>query len=174
MKKLVVSLFTVLFCSVSSSAFAEDKSTIVVENSAVPKVTISVAEGYTILFKDGVTPGSATTRFGLGLSWRLPKNFLISATVGVSISNTEAKPAPRVIVGLGYVIDDRWSFGGGLLYQVNPGYGKMNLTNLFSLSVGPTVKLGGGFSFSFQLGPAKCIEGGSWSLFFQPGFSYTF
>jgi len=61
-----------------------------------------------------------------------------------------------------------------LLYQVNPGYGANNTTNLLGLSVGPSVKLGGGFSFSLHIGTAKCVENGPWSLLFQPGFSYTF
>lgn len=174
-KLITLVLSVVLFCSLLSfSAFAEETAHAKEHLSATPKVTISVAEGYTVLFKDGVTPGSITTRLGVGLGWNLPEKFAISVTVGIAVSNTDFKPAPRVILGVGYNIDDRWSFGGGLLYQVNPGYSNTDTTNLLGLSVGPSVKLGEGFSFSFHIGTAKCVENGPWSLLFQPGFSYTF
>lgn len=177
MRKFITALFVLsMFATTASSASAEEAAVPAKEQlSATPKITVSVAEGYTVLFKDdGVTPGSASTRFGVSAGWKLPKNFTISVTAGLAVSNTDFKPAPRIIVGVGYVIDDRWSFGGGLLYQVNPGYSNTKTTNLLGVSVGPSVKLGGGFSFSFHVGTAKCVEGGSWALLFQPGFAYTF
>lgn len=167
----VLSLFTTL----TSSAFAEEVAPTKELLSATPKVTISVAEGYTVLFKDGgVAPGSATTRIGVGLGWRLPKNFTVSMTVGIAVSNADFKPAPRIIVSAGYIIDDRWSFSAGLLYQVNPGYGDTSTTNLLGVSVGPTIKLGGGVALGIQIGVAQCIEGGPISMVLQPGISYTF
>ena len=175
-KILVAVLFSVLFFSLSSSVVQAEEMTVPADiNSAIPKVTISVAEGYVLLLKNGVTPGGASTRFGLRLSWSIAPKWFISGTIGISVPNDTAKVSPRVILGLGYAINKKWSVNIGILYQVNPGYGDSSLTNTLGVSAGFGVKLGAGFGFGLHVGAARSVESGSyWGLLIQPGVSYTF
>lgn len=166
-EKLVAAVFAVLLLF-ATAAFAEENS------PAIPKVTVSTAEGYLVLFKDGITPGSASTRFGLGLSWVVAPKTSVSVTFGINTSNTEFKPLPRVILGVGYALTDRVSAVVGLLYQFCYGYGGKPHNHLFGGSLGVRLKVGNGFSLGFDAGPAKTIEAGSWSFLFQPSVSYTF
>ncbi|MCX6778751.1 MAG: hypothetical protein NTU97_00780 [Candidatus Magasanikbacteria bacterium] len=141
---------------------------------AMPKVTLTVAEGYTLLFKDGVTPGTASTRFMVGLGWKLDKGFGVSVGGGVSIPNTEVKPSPRVSVGVSYSLTDTLALVVSGLYQYNPSYTGKPDSHLLAVGTGLTYKINQHFSIGLDVSPAKVLEGGLWSLLFQPRVSYTF
>ncbi|MBU1612983.1 hypothetical protein KKC87_00950, partial [Patescibacteria group bacterium] len=92
-----------------------------------------------------------------------------------AIPNTELKPWPRVILGIGHKLTDSLGIGGGVLYQLNYGYGGAKTTHLVGAGLGPSLKLGKRVSVGLQMGPAKTLgKKGLWSFLIQPGLSYTF
>jgi hypothetical protein len=149
------------------------------QTRAAPSVTLKVAEGYLVLFEEDGTPhpGPVSTRFGISLGWKVHPSWIVNAEVGVAISNTVFEPAPRVILGVTYLIDERWSFGGGLLYQPNPPYGGRSITHLIGPGLGPAYCLDGKFLFGLSFGASKLLKGSPteyWSILVQPWVGVKF
>jgi len=145
---------------------------------ASPSVTLKVAEGYLILVESDGTPhpGPASTRFGVALGWKIHPSWIVSGEVGVAISNVVFEPAPRVILGVTYLINERWSFGGVFLYQPNPPYSGRATTHLVGPAIGPAYCLGR-VLFGLSFGVSKLLEGGAdehWSLLLQPWVGVKF
>ena len=174
MKKSIMAAAVLVTCLFSSALAQAEEAKTTLSFTATPKITLTVAEGYTMVFKNGVTPGTASTRFMLGLSWKLDKGFGVSVGGGVSIPNTDVKPSPRVSLGVSYSLTDTLALVVSGLYQYNPSYAGKPDSHLLSVGAGLTYKISQHFSLGLDVCPAKILEGGLWSLLYQARTGYTF
>ncbi|MFA6424172.1 MAG: hypothetical protein WCV83_02540 [Candidatus Magasanikbacteria bacterium] len=134
----------------------------------------NIREGYVVLLKDGLTPASASTRYDISLSEKVSNKVSIAGGIGLATPNDSCKPSPRLSAGVSLGLTDRWSTQASVLYQRNVGYGGKPSSDLVGLGTGLAYGIGNGLSLSMAFGLAKTLDGGDYSLLFQPSLGIAF
>jgi len=164
----LVTIIGVLMISMCANAGEEP-------NPTTPSVSVAMAEGMIIVFKDGATsPGEVSTRLHLSLGWKLPNNFGVSALIGFKTPNDTFRPAPRAGIGVSYALTDRVGVSTSVVYQFNYWYNNTPHSHFIGGGLGTSVKIGNGLSLALVVGPGTTLGTGIWTLLFQPGVSYAF
>lgn len=141
-----------------------------------PSVSMGVAEGYSVIFKNGINSGTVNTRLYGIVSQKVANRLSLGVLFGVLTDNTAFKPMPRVALLATVSITDKSGIVVAGMYQFNYDYGHGGLANTHSLSlgVGPTYKLSDQFSAALFVVVAKTLDDGPWSGTLQPAVTYRF
>ena len=160
---IALSIFMILMI-VSFQSFAD-----------TPNVSVGVAQGYNIIFKDGPNSGAVNTRLHIIMNQKLNDKVSLGLLIGLLTDNTVFKPMPRVAIMANVPLTEKSGISVAGLYQFNYDYGHGGRNNTHSLSMGvaPTYKLSGQFSAALFVSMGKTLHG-LWGSTFQPAVAYRF
>ncbi len=165
MRKLIVLFISALIMTVSVPSFAN-----------APTMSAGVAEGYSVVFKNGVNSGAVNTRLHIIVGQKIADRLSLSVLIGVLTDNTVFKPMPRAAIMANMSLTDKAGISVAGLFQFNYDYGHGGFKNTHSISLGfaPTYKLSDQLTGALFVSVGKTLGDESWIMAFQPGVTYRF
>ncbi len=80
---------------------------------------------------------------------------------GFAAGHAAFLPSPRLFTGPSVCMGDRWRFGGGLVWQANPGY-HGSPTHVLGAGAGPSVMVNDTLGLAFPVGVGRTLQDGHW------------
>ena len=103
------------------------------------------------------------TLVGLEAAVPLPECWAWHGEPGFATGHAAFLPSPRLFTGPSVCLSDRWRLGGGLVYQLNPGYHGYP-SHILGGGLGPSVAVNEHLILGWPVGLSRDIRGGPIAL----------